>query len=302
MIDFLSANFKNPDKVEKLLWGKAVKFGTTSIYRVADKDTGYPIKGYLENLKITITKTSAKISGSLHKYSNVIEKGVPQNFDLFTHKAMLRARDRLLNELECDPCELELKQLENGFNLSCFKNVEQIIRSNILMYQFKHPNKQKGDQFQDQKQFQLSDHTLKCYNKGKEQKVFSCPSNTLRIEKKIKGSRALQKLGLYTLDDALKVENLKRLNTDFQKSLEKLQIVDSNLVMIGNDKIPNDILNGFGSNYWDSLPRNNRHRIKKRFIKFFEEQNLLNLKKQIIESAEIEFNRVINNESIYSTG
>jgi hypothetical protein len=250
----------------------------------------YPKKGKDLNLEINICEKSTSIKGSLHKYHNEKAKKGSQNFDDFYFSQIEKQILGLIKKYQIEN-STSITNLEFGFNLAVEKDPQIILDSNILMNNLKAPNKNlKFSGKGDLKEFQMTDYSIKIYNKSKQ---FKLESNILRVELKIIQKRFLQKLGIFKLEDLLNKDAFFRLFEALRDKIEGLVIIDGfqNKIMLETDK---NKLNKYSNpNYWINLKSTKSpkqiSRLKKDFEVLLEKHNLLKTKNDILEKLENKF-------------
>lgn len=250
----------------------------------------FPKKGKDLNLEINICEKSTSIKGSLHKYHNEKSKKVCQNFDDFYFSQIEKQIWGLIKKYKIEN-STSITNLEFGFNLAVEKDPQIILDSNILMNNFKAPNKNlKFSGKGDLKEFQMTDYSIKIYNKSKQ---YNLDTNILRVELKITLKRFLKKLGIFKLEDLLNKEAFLWLFEALRDKFEGLIIVDEfqDKIMLETDK---DKLNKYSNpNYWISIKSTKSPkqiiRLKKDFEFLLEKHNLLKTKNDILVKLENKF-------------
>lgn len=250
----------------------------------------YPKKGKDLNLEINICEKSTTIKGSLHKYHNEKAKKGNQNFDDFYFSQIEKQIRGLIKKYKIEN-STSITNLEFGFNLAVEKDPQIILDSNILMNNLKAPNKNlKFSGKGDLKEFQMTDYSIKIYNKSKQ---FKLESNILRVELKIIQKRFLQKLGIFKPEDLLNKDAFFRLFETLRDKIEGLVIIDSfqDKMMLETDK---NKLNKYSNpNYWINLKSTKSLKqitmLKKDFEVLLEKHNLLKIKNDILEKLENNF-------------
>lgn len=250
----------------------------------------YPKKGKDLNLEINICEKSTTIKGSLHKYHNEKAKKGNQNFDDFYFSQIEKQIRGLIKKYKIEN-STSITNLEFGFNLAVEKDPQIILDSNILMNNLKAPNKNlKFSGKGDLKEFQMTDYSIKIYNKSKQ---FKLESNILRVELKIIQKRFLQKLGIFKLEDLLNKDTFFRLFETLRDKIEGIVILDGfqDKMMLETDK---DKLNKYSNpNYWINLKSTKSPkqicRLKKDFDNLLNKYELLQTKNKILEKLENKF-------------
>lgn len=255
----------------------------------------YPKRGKDLNLEINITNSLGTVLGSIHKYNNIIEDKGNQNYNDFSFCQIQEVILGLIEKYNIAD-GTSITNLEFGFNLAVNKDPKIIIDNNVLMNNFKAPNKNlkflgKGDY----KEFQLTDYSNKMYNKSKQ---FKLNSNILRIELKIIRKRMLQQLGVYSLEDLLDYEICFRLFEAFREQFEGLLIVDEFDTNSVPENAYNKLIKYTNPNYWISIKDKKSpkviYRLKKDFNNLLQKHNLLKTKSELREKLNSKFLELLN--------
>ena len=170
-----------------------------------------------KNLKITIYENNHRIelSGSLHTFYN----NGKHNHNDFGYLAFLKALEWLKQDLDLEPSDLYLIQLEWGYNLKLPLNVGEFLDRCI---QHRSVNKTVGiDCPKDGKyiQFKHSNYILKVYDKGTQ---FKLPEEVLRVEIKRTNWSEYRNLGITTFQDFIDYDKsifLNELITQWERIL-----------------------------------------------------------------------------------
>lgn len=290
MIDFIKLFALDKLKVDDHIINNEV----VELKSYFDYSTGeincYPKKGKDLNLDINICKESTTIKGSLHKYHNEKAKKGNQNFDDFYFSQIDEQIRGLIKKYKIEN-STSITNLEFGFNLTVEKDPQIILDSNILMNNLKAPNKNlKFSGKGDLKEFQMTDYSIKIYNKSKH---FKLDANIIRVELKITQKRFLQKLGIFKLEDLLNKDTFFRLFETLRDKIEGLVILDvfQDKIMLETDK---DKLNKYSNpNYWINIKSTKSpkqiSRLKKEFETLLKKYELLHTKNEILEKLENKF-------------
>jgi hypothetical protein len=269
---------------------------STSINHYTGEVYEYPKRGKDLNLDISITRNQATILGSIHKYNNIVEDKGNQNFNDFTF-CQIQQVIRELTEKYKIKNDTSITNLEFGFNLVVEKDPKLIIDTNLLMNNFKSPNKNlkflgRGDY----KEFQLTDYNIKFYNKSKQ---FKLGTHVLRIELKITRKRFLQKLDIYSLEDLMYNWTYVKLFEDFIDKFEGLIIVDEFDADLIPEKDYNKLIKYTNPNYWISIKGKSPkviYRLKKDFNILLNKYDLLKTKNELREKLESKFIELLNSD------
>ncbi len=255
----------------------------------------YPKKGKDLNLDINITNNSATILGSIHKYNNIIEDKGNQNYNDFNYCQIQGLIQDLIDKYDINN-DTSLTNLEFGFNLAVNKDPKQIIDNNILMNNYKAPNKNlkylgKGDY----KEFQLTDYSIKIYNKSKQ---FKLNSDILRIELKITRKRLLQSLNVYSLEDLYDEGVYLRLFQLFLDKFEGLMVVDELDAEIIPQNDYNKLQKYTNPNYWITVKNKKSSKViyslKKDFNNILNKYNLLETKSDLRDKLNSKFKELLD--------
>lgn len=193
-----------------------------------DNSTGemidYPKIGKYHNMDVRITKQQAYLKGSLHKFLNVCLEAEEHNYNDFDLRDIGMVVQEIVSMLKIDPNATSVTNLEFGFNVELDDDPQKLIDHNLLMYNFKNHNKDLKFRNQgDYKQYDMSDYSLKIYNKSKQ---YGRSKHILRVEVKFLMKRKLTNLGVYSLADLTNVQVLKNLFNFFIEQVDKLVILD----------------------------------------------------------------------------
>ncbi len=258
----------------------------------------YPKRGKDGNLNVGITLNTASILGSIHKYHNIMMDKGNQNHDDFYYSHLETEIRGLIKKYSIEN-DTSITNLEFGFNLAVEKDPQFILDNNILMNNFKAPNKDlkflgKGDY----KEFQMTDYNLKLYNKSKQ---FKLEANILRVELKVTKKRFLQLTGVYELEDLLDKNILRLVYGRFTELFEGLIIVDCFSPEIIPENDYNKLNKYTNPSYWIRIKSDKSHRVvsrlKKDFLILLVKYELLSTKNLIREKLENKFLELIEAET-----
>lgn len=252
MIDNVKLFVNDKHRFENYLENNGLVELSTSINHYTGEVHEYPKRGKDLNLDISITMNQAIILGSIHKYNNLMEEKGNQNFNDFTFCQIEKVISGLMMKYKIENRkDTSITNLEFGFNLQVQKDPALIIEKNVLMNNFKAPNRNLKFQGKgDFKEFQLTDYSIKIYNKSKQ---FKLDSNVLRVEIKITNRRLLQKLEIYSLEDLLDYKAYRRLFKLLMEKFELLMIVDDFDANLIPENQYNRIIKYTNPNYWISI-------------------------------------------------
>lgn len=295
MVDNIKLFVQNKQKFESYISNNTLSDLTSKINYLTGEILEYPKKGKDLNLEINITKSQSTILGSVHKYYNLLLDNGNQNFNDFSFCQVKEVIESLIKKYNIENNTI-ITNLEFGFNLEVSKDPKLIIDKNVLMNNYKSPNKNlkflgKGDY----KEFQLTDYSIKIYSKSKQ---FKLENNILRVEIKITKKRLLQQLGINSLEDLLYCWSYEKLFTFFREKFEGLNIVDD----FDSNSIPendyNKIIKYTNPNFWIRLKDKKSakviYRLKKDFKYLLSKYNLLKTKKEIEDKLGSKFIELLN--------
>jgi hypothetical protein len=259
----------------------------------------YPKRGNDLNLSVNITQNQATLLGSIHKYNNIKEDRGNQNYNDFSFCQIVEVIRELEEKYQIkNEKDTSITNLEFGFNLVVEKDPKLIIDSNLLMNNYKSPNKNlkflgRGDY----KEFQLTDYRIKIYNKSKQ---FKLDSKVLRVEIKITNKRLLQKLDIFSLEDLLDYKVYRRLFKLFMEKFEQLMIVDEFDATLIPENYYNRLIKYTNPNYWISIKGKHSPkviaRLKNDFKCLLHKHDLLKNKIELREKLNSKFEELLNSD------
>jgi len=290
MIDNIKLRVNNKLQFEHNLTKNEIVDLKTSINYFTGELYDYPKKGRLENLEISITEQSAYLKGSLHKYFNNSLYNEDHNYNDFSYCDLQYCIEELTEKLSIID-NTKLTNLEFGFNITTSINPSVILNNNILMFDlFSHNRDLKFQGKGNFKEFIKSDYSLKIYNKGKQYKK---SENILRVELKITKSRELNKLGIFSIEDLLKIDVLTNLFNRLVDVVNKAAIIDEytpkNILLNHNVKLKEYT----NPNYWIKVRNDSNYKQfykkRKEFEKLILNYNLDTIKQEIITKLNEKF-------------
>lgn len=238
----------------------------------------YPIKGQIGTMNYVINEKGAYIENSIHKYHNYNMIGKDINYNDFSYCNLTMALDDLQNQIpEYDFTNTKITSLEFGFNLKLDRSVQEIIKNNILLWDFKPPYI-----FQDKKEFlmkkfKMGNATFKIYDKGAQNKL---DYSLLRMEIKYNYKELKKKyLGVYTFSDLYNPKKIQLLFMDFIKRFDKLVIVDNRFTSNLSEREIEYLGNQLEYTYWNKKfgSSSTKYRYKKKFREFIQNKNLTSI-------------------------
>lgn len=301
MIDNVKLFVSDKQRFEERIEKQGLMELTNKLSVLTGEVVEYPKKGNDSNLQININLKSTTIIGSLHKYKNLVWDNGDQNYDDFNYCHIQEIIRGLIKKYDIEK-DTVLTNLEFGFNLAVSKDPKTIIDSNVLMNNFKAPNKNlKFSGSGDYKEFQLTDYRIKIYNKSKQYKL---NENILRVELKIIQKRLLRKLGVYCLEDLLDKDVLKRLFKLFTEKFEGLIIVDEFDPEIIPEMACSKLNKYMNSNYWIRIKTQKSpkqiSRLKLEFAGLLSKYQLLETKDEIRQGLYSKFQELLDSEDCNS--
>ncbi|RZJ51496.1 MAG: hypothetical protein EOO44_14550 [Flavobacterium sp.] len=229
--------------------------------------TDYPKIGKYLNLDVRITGQQAYIKGSLHKFMNAYVDNGEHNYNDFDFRDIELVIENIVQEFDIDPKVTSITNLEFGMNVILNHDPQELIDRKLLMFNFRNHNKDlkfrgKGDY----KQFDMSDYSIKIYNKSKQ---YRQDKFILRVEVKFTMKRILQKLGIHNLADLTDTGVLQNLFGFLMQQFDKLVIVDD-FYERGNISVKEKarITMFTNPNYWMNMS-NKPSRVRERLIREF---------------------------------
>lgn len=295
MIDNVKLFVKDKHRFENHIINNGLMELSSTVNHYTGEVNEYPKRGNDLNLNFNITKNQATLLGSIHKYSNILEDKGNQNHNDFSFCQIKDTIEGLIKKYSIEN-DTSITNLEFGFNLMVHKDPQIILDKNVLMNNFKAPNKNlKFSGNGDYKEFQLTDYRIKIYNKSKQYKL---NSHILRIEVKIIRKRLLQQLGIYSLEDLLDEETYFRLYEFFIKKFIDLIIVDEFDENLIAEPDRNELNKYMNPNYWIRIkgekPQRTIRLSKAYFDYFLHKYDLLKTKNELWEMAGSKFIKLLN--------
>ena len=216
------------------------------------------------------------VQGSIHKFWD------GHNHSVFTIDEALKAFVQLFEILGAHPTDAKILQIEYGVNLCTPFDPDAFI-NRLICFKYK-PFEGMGNYEKIGKVCYQREYDIKIYNKGKQ---YNLKNNILRIEKKVKDSRNLKRLQIYTLADitptkvAEMIEDLQSCINDVlidDKSIDETKLTTRQ--KLGLSKYRN-------KDFWSELSRAMKLNTKKIFGKLiakFGNENYLNDVKNLIQN------------------
>lgn len=301
MIDNIRTFVINKHRFENHIEDNNLMNLTSKLNMLTGELMEYPKKGKDLNLEVSITLHSATIFGSIHKYKNLLEDNGNQNYDDFNFCQIQETIGGLIKKFNIER-DTKLTNLEFGFNIAVSKDPQIIIDNNVLMNNFKAPNRnEKFNGKGDYKEFKLTDYRIKIYNKSK---PFKLGYNVLRVELKIVKKRLLNSLGIQCLEDLLDKEVLKNLFKLFVERFQGLNIID----YFEQEKVPEKDLNKLNRymspTYWIRIKSEKSPKqisgLKADFNNLLNKYKLLEMKNEIREKLNSKFIELLDSDCLNS--
>ena len=304
MIDFIKIYTSQKEALEYKL--KTKYDDTICSLNYLTNEVKYPFRKYLENIEVKVTNTSGNIRNSLHKFHNLANYKLDNNYTDFYIEDIFGALNMLSYELGENIDDYKVTNLEFGLNIRTSLPAEEILKNNFAMFNFDNYSQIetfKGKGFY--KQYNRREYHIKYYDKAKESKP-TLHYNLLRAEIKIVDSKLLKKFGIYTVKDITNPNCLKSLFTFLLDRVEETNIID-NL----NDKdIPLEdkhiIELGKSPSYWLELKQNKSnssyYERRDKYNSILSKYNLLTIKEEVKSLLTQKFNELYYPPYYFETG
>ncbi|WP_353099662.1 hypothetical protein [Myroides odoratus] len=295
MIDFIKIEVPNFKVYEEKLTRSSC-FNFKQNVEINGGILSYPLRAKYKNIDINITEKKVVISGSLHKFYNVLYFEEEQNYSKFYYCQLKQVISVMRELFSLDEIEYKINVLEIGFNIPVQIPVKDIINSKILMYDYKEHSKLNNYNNRGYlKEFSTSDYLIKIYDKGSQ---FSLTEDLIRFEVKIKRSRILRKFKIFDIADLLKESVLRRLFDFYMDRIAKLNIVDYDIYNSLASTVKANLDKWTNPNTWKTYKVQNysyKQRInrKEKFEKLLKEKGLLKTKEQVINSLCLEYEKLL---------
>lgn len=199
-------------------------------------------------LKIHFTNKCIIISGSLHKFYNLISGQGFQNYDDFTIDKLIGAIRILSDALNFDPNIAIIQNVEFGVNINFDGSPKEYLSKSVIYHNFKRPSSRKTFQGRGYfLEFEHGHYWLKIYDKGLQ---YSRNNSILRCEIKTRKSCVVRELGIGSLGDLMEANKLHQLGNLLLERIDQLVTLDTlNLSFIEKKRdaefIKNMISNGY---------------------------------------------------------
>jgi hypothetical protein len=236
------------------------------VLRLVDCATGeihYPIKAEYKTLRIKISKSNrVEIRGSLHTYW----KG--ENFSDFTLSELQACIRELSTNLNFDPNEAEIHNIEFGVNITVNFSA-YTFADNVIAYKNRYFNQMKANlkQFEIGFDCRMRQYTVKVYDKDKQ---YQKHENLLRFEIAVKRMQYIRGHGITSLGSFL---NSIVISNSLQQIGRRLFVVYEDLIINDPSIKPLEIparqrqiyLECCNPKKWEKFTPNKRLRRKKLF-------------------------------------
>lgn len=215
------------------------------------------------------------VQGSIHKFWD------GHNHSIFTIDEALKAFARLFEILGVNPANAKVLQLEYGLNINPIFNPNLFI-DRLICFKSK-PFEGMGNYEKIGKVCYQKEYDLKIYNKGKQYKL---KNNVLRIEKKIKDSYYLKRLGINNITD-LTAAKAEQMTIDLCECIDEVIFNDKSIDETKLTTRQKLALSKYrNTDFWGELHRAVRLDAKKTFanlIKKYGSENYLNDVKKTLQ-------------------
>lgn len=215
------------------------------------------------------------VQGSIHKFWD------GHNHSIFTIDEALKAFARLFEILGVNPANAKVLQLEYGLNINPVFNPNLFI-DRLICFKSK-PFEGMGNYEKIGKVCYQKEYDLKIYNKGKQYKL---KNNVLRIDKKIKDSYYLKRLGINSIAD-LTAAKAEQMTIDLCECIDEVIFNDKSIDETKLTTRQKLALSKYrNTDFWGELHRAVRLDAKKTFanlIKKYGSENYLNDVKKTLQ-------------------
>lgn len=210
------------------------------------------------------------VQGSIHKFWD------GHNHSIFTIDEALKAFARLFEILGVNPANAKVLQLEYGLNINPVFNPNLFI-DRLICFKSK-PFEGMGNYEKIGKLCYQKEYDLKIYNKGKQYKL---KNNVLRIEKKIKDSYYLKRLGINNITD-LTAAKAEQMTIDLCECIDEVIFNDKSIDETKLTTRQKLALSKYrNSDFWDELNRAVRLNAKKTFANLITKYGSENYLKEV---------------------
>ncbi|MDE5448562.1 hypothetical protein BAX94_11365 [Elizabethkingia meningoseptica] len=288
MIDNFKIRLDSHELTEKYL--KTTGNYTQSFWVGKNDDAkNYPLKKKVSNIELKVSAKQSILGNSLHKYYNILEfkESGEHNYNDFSYCNVLLALEKLNQDFRgLDLNRGYLQSLEFGFNLLVNKEPKYYLDNNFLLFEYKAPTINKGTNAMNYRKFEHNNIAWKVYDKKSQ---YGLNKNIIRIEI-VYGSGELKKLGIQTINDVKRRENILLLYSRYLESFKGFTIVDSRFSRKDlSSEFICDLGNRLEPSYWKyKKGKNNINRDKTKLKQMIKESHL--------NTTEIYFRKLIHDK------
>ncbi len=284
MIDFIKIDISHVSE-SNLLWNPLLKDGWSSSVHRATGNVRYPYECNYQGLKFTfLSNEYRELSGSLHKYYNLVDSDKNHNFNQFGLENIRWVIAELERQFELSAELCRIKNIEFGVNLLVDSHPKELIQRNVIAYKNHHITELKTYGTKGlYTEHESTEYYIKVYDKTSQYRL---DKNILRFEVKTKKSRHVADCQIRTLADICDREKLLLLSDKLRKALNHMKIVDeSDLEVFSSGKERLDYQNFINPKYWEkvaTLDKDEAYRANKRFKGLLKKYKLLRVKDSLL--------------------
>ena len=244
---------KTTKKKDNSVNDKFVEFDYQTIKHTAKYQT-YELVITEVNKVNRMPKYYLKIKGSLHK-----NKFNGANFERFYHLDVIDEINKLCDVLEIDSKTAKIDVLEFGVNIQTDFVPYSFLIEHLIRYKHLQFNQYAPDRLNRRLGYEcvLSQYSVKIYDKGLQ---FNLPYNLMRFELKYKTMQKVNSIGIYTLHDLTKSDELDSLKDILLLAWNNVLLYEpletGNAILTKSQK--ELIVNGNNIKYWNNLHKSNK--------------------------------------------
>ena len=296
MVDFIKIEVPNSEEYERVL----LESGYLNFKRFVSVDgeyTNYPQTSKYENLEVRITRSKVVISGSLHKFYNMMTRKEEQNYTDFDRKELNEVIDLLIAEFKLRDFTHTITNMEFGLNLKVNFEPKRVIANSFIMFDYQeHSRLSQYDGKGYLKEFSMTDYLIKVYDKSSQYGIKDY--FLIRIEIRYKRGRYLRSKKLYSIQDLKDTDVLKGFIDDFAEKVKRLKIIDYNRFVLPQGEVLASFDRWANPNTWKwyQTEKYTDKRIrtrKKNFEKLIEAYGLDKVRKYIFELIDCKFTELL---------
>lgn len=247
------------------------------IFNVNTKSIEYPITAKENGVVISIDQYKGYFTGFPKIIHNNFNKSKLNTYRNLSYSQFKSSID-VLNEFIINPEDTKLSGIQLGFSIPSIIKGEDIIKLNILMFQYQYYNhNKKQDKNRELKEFVSTNYTIGVYA----EKKIKGQQHFIKIILNLKKSVEFKKFGISNINDLQEKEKLRLLFESFISKFNDLIIVDS---FIGQDY--GQLQKFLNSRYWKDLANSKSRQTSYIHRKKFQElilKNSLNTQKLYLE-------------------